>query len=498
MADELLLFCLVDGDPPLEAFPIHISSSCSVGDLKDHIKSKDPDSFGNVSAKRLVLWKVSIPVDTVDVKKELLLATIDTKEELGMPTDELSKVFSVPPAKKTIHIIVERPPPPASVQAPAGSSLPPHPRPEFSLEVAHEKLARIASDFFDSESSYAQYLKKFVQGKPDLPITQGAVPGLPRVDSRGAAEGREAPSLLFFDLPGPRDATRSSNVAEKALDKWPGLRHLPLFGVSGCGKTRTLLELLSRTWGFYFNASSDDIGSDDIQVIIDALSANPATYLSSDREHNRDNMRYLTCGLLYARLLILDYCLNVPGSTDTFDSRRWLLLQAATPVFNDVFAALFRRIADLFHGASTLGSRIIDITQCMFDKVQQQLHGRPTASPLRQPRFILALDEAQALSRHSKGFFTDSSGKEARAIVAPMLHAFRRIANPGSPYKFCVMPSGTGLSRYELELTRGSAADDKVEPNDHEESEEAGMIKYFVGWADEDAVSDYVKRLGQA
>ncbi|RKP26869.1 hypothetical protein SYNPS1DRAFT_27454 [Syncephalis pseudoplumigaleata] len=209
-------------------------------------------------------------------------------------------------------------------------------------------------------------------------------------------------------------------------------------------------------------------------------------------------MRYLACGLLYARLLILDYCLNVPGSMDTFDSRRWLLLQAATPVFNDVFAALFRRIADLFHGTSTLGSRIIDITQRMFDKVQQQLYGRPTASPLKQPRFILALDDAQKLNRHYNTSFEDTTGNKGQSVAAPILHAFRRIVNPGSPYKICVMPSGTGLSRYELEHFRGASADDKEEPNDHEESEEAGMIKYFPGWADEDAVFAYVKRLGQA
>ncbi|KAF9555653.1 hypothetical protein EC968_008795, partial [Mortierella alpina] len=34
-----------------------------------------------------------------------------------------------------------------------------------------------------------------------------------------------------------------------------------VFGVSGCGKTRAVIELLSQHWGFYFNASSDDWGS---------------------------------------------------------------------------------------------------------------------------------------------------------------------------------------------------------------------------------------------
>ncbi|KAI8345053.1 hypothetical protein B0O80DRAFT_475794 [Mortierella sp. GBAus27b] len=35
-------------------------------------------------------------------------------------------------------------------------------------------------------------------------------------------------------------------------------RHIPVFGVSGCGKTRAVIAPLSQHWGFYFNAADDD------------------------------------------------------------------------------------------------------------------------------------------------------------------------------------------------------------------------------------------------
>ena len=46
------------------------------------------------------------------------------------------------------------------------------------------------------------------------------------------------------------------------------LHVLPLFGVNGCGKTRIAIELLSNQWAYYFNASSDDLGSDDMTSLL--------------------------------------------------------------------------------------------------------------------------------------------------------------------------------------------------------------------------------------
>ncbi|KAF9536413.1 hypothetical protein EC957_011043 [Mortierella hygrophila] len=46
---------------------------------------------------------------------------------------------------------------------------------------------------------------------------------------------------------------------------------LPVFDVSGCGKTRSMIEVLCLQWGFYFNASKNDLGSDDLYRLADFI-----------------------------------------------------------------------------------------------------------------------------------------------------------------------------------------------------------------------------------
>ncbi|KAG0345523.1 hypothetical protein BG005_001273, partial [Podila minutissima] len=104
------LFCLVDGEATSNAFSIKIPSSDTVDDLKDLIKAKIPDTFNGVDAKDLTLWRVSIPVVAVDKHKPIVLNEFESATELD-PTDDVSDIFAEQPPKKTIHIIVQRPPP---------------------------------------------------------------------------------------------------------------------------------------------------------------------------------------------------------------------------------------------------------------------------------------------------------------------------------------------------------------------------------------------------
>ncbi|KAF8923383.1 hypothetical protein BGZ58_003017 [Dissophora ornata] len=68
-----------------------------------------------------------------------------------------------------------------------------------------------------------------------------------------------------MDLPDPSspDLTSRNMAAGSILErvKENNRALIPVFGVSGCGKTRAVFELLSLNWGFYYNASSDDWGS---------------------------------------------------------------------------------------------------------------------------------------------------------------------------------------------------------------------------------------------
>ncbi|KAI8356218.1 hypothetical protein B0O80DRAFT_446896 [Mortierella sp. GBAus27b] len=63
-----------------------------------------------------------------------------------------------------------------------------------------------------------------------------------------------------MDLPDPStpDSPSRNLAAGSILELVKEDSHIPVFGVSGCGKTRAVIELLSQHWGFYFNALSDD------------------------------------------------------------------------------------------------------------------------------------------------------------------------------------------------------------------------------------------------
>ncbi|KAG0346222.1 hypothetical protein BGZ54_005290, partial [Gamsiella multidivaricata] len=126
----------------------------------------------------------------------------------------------------------------------------------------HTNIKRITDKFF-APGPVVDFLGAFVKGEGALPITSGSIRGLPRAWRRGfgiALENR--PSLLFMDLPDPStpDSASRNHAAGSILElvKENNRYHISVFGVSGCGKTRAVIELLSQHWGFYFNASNDD------------------------------------------------------------------------------------------------------------------------------------------------------------------------------------------------------------------------------------------------
>ncbi|KAF9398094.1 hypothetical protein BGZ76_008226, partial [Entomortierella beljakovae] len=133
--------------------------------------------------------------------------------------------------------------------------------------------------------------------------------------------------------------------------------HVPLFGVSGCGKTRAAIELLSQHWGFFFNASGDDWGSEDMTTLqSDVLSSIDNTQkadIGARQLSNGEIARAKTQLLFLSRLLIFKYCLSVPGSSQTFTSARWALLQTCPHVLTnnlyndrgfDVFSLLYSEL----------------------------------------------------------------------------------------------------------------------------------------------------------
>ncbi|KAF8927286.1 hypothetical protein BGZ47_002237, partial [Haplosporangium gracile] len=107
--NPLTLFCLIDGEGTSNAFSGKISSTDTVDDLKNLIKSALSPQFDDIAAKDLSLWSVSITDDDNDDEVPILLSNQPEKKKLKA-TAKVSKVFGTSVPEDTIHIMVQRPP----------------------------------------------------------------------------------------------------------------------------------------------------------------------------------------------------------------------------------------------------------------------------------------------------------------------------------------------------------------------------------------------------
>ncbi|KAF9543648.1 hypothetical protein EC957_000580 [Mortierella hygrophila] len=122
MADNspsLSLRCLVDGDRISKSFELATPPTKTFGQLRTTIHLSKPIWFKDLEAEDLTLWKVTIPITKDKSDTPILLKNISNsdKDKLG-PTNDVFEWFPQVPQKKTIHIIVQRPP---QVHAPVGA-----------------------------------------------------------------------------------------------------------------------------------------------------------------------------------------------------------------------------------------------------------------------------------------------------------------------------------------------------------------------------------------
>ncbi|KAF9316071.1 hypothetical protein BG003_002377 [Podila horticola] len=106
--NRITLFCLVDGEATSTAFSIKIPLNDTIGDLKNHIKTRKANDFSDIDANHLTLWRVSISDDNQGVP--ITIVSLEKKTELNNPRTRLSKLFLTSPDDNT-YIIVQRPPP---------------------------------------------------------------------------------------------------------------------------------------------------------------------------------------------------------------------------------------------------------------------------------------------------------------------------------------------------------------------------------------------------
>ncbi|KAK5799406.1 hypothetical protein F5H01DRAFT_418077 [Linnemannia elongata] len=504
--NRLTLFCLVDGESTSNAFPVGIESTKTFGDLKEFIKVKKTPEFNDIAADKLTLWRVSIPITDDDDEVPLLLNNVTDKDKKKLgPATRLSKVFLDSLPEMTINVIVQRPPPvhapgPARGSSPLSGHLLDDSRsgmtPSGDLRA---DIKRITDKFFAPGSDAAELLDLFVRGLKNLSLTTGSVSGLPRVWPRNNGPPADTcPSLLFLDLPHPS----SSDIESRHLTSDAILQFIekcstpivPIFGVSGCGKTRGIIELLSRRWGFYFNAAEDDLGSNDVVTLIRRIKSR----LQQDREANNRQARTMSFLLFLSRLKILQYCLMVSGAGQTFTSARWTILQTCSHVFEiDVFGQLFQAFLPLLplYPTSFTETDLETATQEEFLTTKYLLvqYGRQGGLPSfkNRDKLFVAYDEAQILGEMEYGRFESlSQGKPDRPLLSPILWGFRNIAEDS----LTLITSGTGLSIYTLDWVYNSGVFNK------QTAPVTGKLngyKYmdFPGWAGRQSIESYVADL---
>ncbi|KAF9084747.1 hypothetical protein BGX27_003718 [Mortierella sp. AM989] len=209
---KIKLFCILDGDS--SAFEVKLDADDSIAALKEAIKEKKKPRLDDIAADELTLWHVSISIDDDDEEKPIALEDQINAKKLRA-TSDISEVFGTAPAKKTIHVIVQRP----------------------LAEDLETTIKKITASFFANDSQAAVFLNKYVKGEMELSVTTDGILSLPRAWRRGKTSEptqESRPNFLFLDLPAaPSDNTIpdqfSSNVILSALENTEA-RDVPVFG----------------------------------------------------------------------------------------------------------------------------------------------------------------------------------------------------------------------------------------------------------------------------
>jgi hypothetical protein len=102
---SITLFCLVKGNTSENAFSVKISRDEPISELKKVIKAENAQTFANIDAKDLKLWKVPISDDHDDQLRNLSLE--DSDELLAIR--KISKYFPDSPPEECIHVLVSPP-----------------------------------------------------------------------------------------------------------------------------------------------------------------------------------------------------------------------------------------------------------------------------------------------------------------------------------------------------------------------------------------------------
>ncbi|KAI8358380.1 hypothetical protein B0O80DRAFT_280690 [Mortierella sp. GBAus27b] len=362
--------------------------------------------------------------------------------------------------------------------------------------VVNTLLEKLEKDIFQTDTHISRFLCSFVKGDLTIPNAKCCVKGLPRtwVRSRDLLQASTQPALYLLHPKRPHSMTSPSVQALDKIKKYQNNDMITFFGVSGCGKTRAVVEMLAQNWGFYLNGSQTDRGSMDVSTLFESAQKMLSRYFSSDRMQNGLNVRAITVCLLISRLMVLQHCLSL-GRHDTFTCDRWMLLQVCPGAFDatvpDVFDIVFTAVLDTYHEQTPVIPlpSLERLLQERFRQVQGQISSF-TPDP-RTNKLLVVLDEAQTLSDHGRNFFVSHvDSEQPRSFLSPIIHGLRSISKNSLDY--CVVTCGTGIGADELEILVSSGGmatnEPRIDPR----------ILNFPGWETEDQVATYINSLGDA
>lgn len=267
------------------------------------------------------------------------------------------------------------------------------------------------------------------------------------------------PSLLLYNL------EKESHAEDILLhiDRNKG-RMQGLYGTSGAGKTRSVLEYLSRKLGLYFVASTkNDAGSNDLGQVIRQFEVNnvrrKTNGYSQDHQHYQDlsEMNYETMQIylwmmVFVRNLV--YAAVKKQAGDSLTAYQWLLIQLypMKALHDDIFATV-----------TTAAITAYDESNCEDISAYKALSNSP------EKWNVVVVDESQVLLEQSEQYFLSSQKvpelsntmelkiqKRQRSAFSAVLRGLETLAltyfnDHGHP-----VFAGTGMSTDDFEETASS------------------------------------------
>ncbi|KIL71414.1 hypothetical protein M378DRAFT_6158 [Amanita muscaria Koide BX008] len=257
------------------------------------------------------------------------------------------------------------------------------------------------------------------------------------------------PSLLFHDLH-MCDGDEIKKIFKNPQD-------LCICNTSGSGKTRRLLEGLTKYWGFYLVTVPDAnrVGIRDLQDVLAEVIEyrdwiSDLSPLSSEKRTVQSELNSLIASkplkkVLAARIVVfelfLKLAIQVDGELQEKHKRIWLLFQLFDQLDPQV-ETLHPFVRIIRHCLPHASAEALDILIGRLGTIR--------ARYLPPSRFIVGLDEAQqAVRLYPRSFVSSTDNEVFRSILREIVKVFTR-----SPIKLVV--SGTGLSLGDLQDSMAS------------------------------------------